>query len=591
MALWKTQPTLRLFVQQPVRVGDTFTATLEVEAGSPVPVEWIDLTLEAVEGWSVGAGKNRVSRVHRYPSLVARVVGEAELSGTSRHQVTFSIPATQPPSRDGGTAYVRYSLYAQASIPWWPDARSRWPLQVRAQIHDASASPAVVQSQASELLEISLESQRIANGGVVGGLLAIKKPEPTPRVVDVTLREVLTLVSWNGFERVRFGSGYTVAVTLTPEVGKAPFRFRFADAAPSFRGETFRHEWELLIAPRYGGLFAALQGESVRVPVEMIESPALAERSERLIAPSVGDTRLGELVASVARRRPGWSADGSRLERTLESAFGSIDARLEWVSLDAGTYLRATIEPPRLGLGLHVGRAALFDRLLGDLEVGVAAWDSAHHVEVREAAQGKAFLAPIALASSSLEMTASDDTIELQRVDPTIDASSLEAFVDEIDAVLGELAGALAAIPPPTGTSVDRTEASRLAKLSHGTFHPGDLALRGRVDDRMFEAGLVFEGSRAVALRVQVSPLPEGTLHVGPGRDDLSLAGVPRAARSSVAALAPGITLAIEGGRGQILVPAPTTPLFGVDHERSIAFAGLLVGLARSLSPEAGPFR
>jgi hypothetical protein len=138
---------------------------------------------------------------------------------------------------------------------------------------------------------------------------------------------------------------------------------------------------------------------------------------------------------------------------------------------------------------------------------------------------------------------------------------------------------------------VDRTEASRLAKLSHGTFHPGDLALRGRVDDRMFEAGLVFEGSRAVALRVQVSPLPGGTLHVGPGRDDLSLAGVPRAARSSVAALAPGITLAIEGGRGQILVPAPTTPLFGVDHERSIAFAGLLVGLARSLSPEAGPFR
>ena len=53
MALWKTQPTLRLFVQQPVRVGDTFTATLEVEAGSPVPVEWIDLTLpdgQAVRG-------------------------------------------------------------------------------------------------------------------------------------------------------------------------------------------------------------------------------------------------------------------------------------------------------------------------------------------------------------------------------------------------------------------------------------------------------------------------------------------------------------------------------------------------------------
>ncbi len=138
--------------------------------------------------------------------------------------------------------------------------------------------------------------------------------------------------------------------------------------------------------------------------------------------------------------------------------------------------------------------------------------------------------APIALAASGLAMSATDDAIELERRDTTIDHTSLTEFVDEIDTVLTEMPGALAAIPPPSGTSVDRTEAIRLARLSRGTFHPGDLALRGAIDERSFEAGLVFEGTRPVVLRVTVTSLPEGSLHVGPGRDTQALAALPEAA-------------------------------------------------------------
>ncbi len=596
MALWKTQPALSLFVPQPVRVGQPFSVRLHVEANEAVPVEWIDLTLEAVEGWAVGSGKNRVSRMHRYSKLVARVVDETELSGTSDYRATFEIPATQPPSSQGGTAYVRYTIHAQASIPWWPDARASWPLAVRAASRPATAAPAVLQASASELLDISLESQRVAATGIVGGILATKKALDAPLVVDVTLREVLRLYSWNGYERVRHGRGFTTAVTLSPATGgQAPFRFRFDDAAPTFAAETFAHGWELAFAPRHGNVFAAVVGmlssSVVRVPLEMVESDELASVSERLVAPSVGDARVSEILGHVARARPTWAIDGMRIERTLESSFGPVDARIEWISRESGTFLRAVIEPPRLGLSLRVRSAAMLDRLLGDTTVGVAEWDAKHHVESREGPQAIAFLAPLALAAARLSMSANDDTIELERPDPTIDQASLTTFVDEIDALLAEVPAALTAIPPPAGTSVDRTEATRLARLTRGTFHPGDLALRGTIDERGFEAALIFEGPRAVALRIAVTDAPTGTLHVGPERDEAALRDVPQASRAMVAALPPGLTISIDDGRAQAVLPAPSTPHFGVDHERSLSLATTLVALARSLSPDAGPFR
>lgn len=592
MALWKTQPTLQLFTSLPVRSGETLGVRLVVDAKEAVPVEWIDLTLEAYEGWAVGSGKSRVSRSHRYPKLVARVVGETELHGQSEYHATFDIPATQPPSSEGSTAHVRYALHAQASIPWWPDARATWPVLVRGRSVPASAAPAVVQGNASELLDISLESQRVAATGIVGGLLALKRTLEAPIVVDVTLREVLRLYSWNGYERVRQGRGFTTSVTLGPLAGaQVPFRFRFDDAAPTFRAETFRHDWELVVAPRRGFIEWLASSGTVQVPIEMVESDELARVSERLVAPSVGDSRLAEIVATVARARPAWAAEGMRLERAQESPFGSVDARIEWVSRESGTFLRAVIEPPRLGLGLRVGAAAMLDRLLGDTSVGVAQWDANHHVEAREGAQAVALLAPIALVAPRLSMTATDDVIELERRDEINDHQTLGEFVDEVDAVLAELSGALAAIPPPAGTSIDRTEAARLARMTRGTFHPGDLALRGTIDERAFEACLVFEGPRAVALRVLVNNVAEGTLHVGPRRDLASLAEVPETSRAMVAALPVGLTLSIESGRAQAFLPAPQGQHFGVDHQRSLSLATMLVGLARSLSPERGPFR
>jgi len=597
MSPWKTRPALRLFAPARMHVGEAFVATLEVEATEAVDVEWIELTLDAVEGWSVGAGKNRVSRVHRYPKLVARVCEGAILAGTSRYEARFEIPATQPPSRGGGTAYVRYVVSAQASIPWWPDARQSWPITVRAASRPAEAQPVVIAPTASEHFEVSLESRRIATEGVVGGLLAVKKPwAQGPLVVDVMLREVLTLSSWTGFERVRHGAGFTTSVTLSPELGgKAAFKFSFGDVAPSFVAETFRHDWELVVGPRFGNFFSAVAGvfsdQGLRIPVELVESPSLAAVSPTLVPPSVGDSRLAELYAHVARLRPTWMANGLALERTLDSAFGPIEARVEWIAMESTTLLCATLEPPRLGLGLQVGVAGTFDGLFDDVKVGVADWDARHRVQAREPRQAVAFLAPIALADRTCSMFASDDSLVLRRPDRVVDAASLGSFVDDIDVVLERLATGLEAIPPPQGSSVDRTEAARIARLHHGTFHPGDLSLRGVLGEHAFESTLVLSGTLVLGQQVVVRPLPAGTLHVGPGRDVASMAAIPEHLRPVIASLPAAVTLAIEGGTGIVRIAGIPGQTFPVDHQRTVSLAGMLVMLARSFTPSRGAFR
>jgi hypothetical protein len=594
MPFWKTQPTLRLYCAPNVRLGEPFEVSLEIEAGAPVEVDWVDLGLQCVEGWAVGSGKNRVSRTHRHPTLTARVLGPTVLSGTSRHPVRFELPLGQPPSHEGGSAYARYALHAQASIPWWPDARVSWPLAVRDRAWHAEPSPAVL--TASNLIDVALDSQRIALGGIVGGVVAVKRSWDGPPIVDVTLREVLELVSWNGYVRTRHGRRYNVSVNVGPELGgKAPFRFRFGDVPPTFETKTFRHRWELVLTPRHGGVLAALPGtfgaHDVVVPVQVVESPSLAARSPTLVAPSIGDSRMQELLAEVVRSRPGWHVEGLALERAAEGPHGAIEVRVEWTPRERATYLRAALEPPSLGLGLRIGPAGLLDALKADVSVGHPAWDAARRVDAREPTQASAFLAPLVAIAGETLVSGTDDLLELERIDPTVSAESLAAFVDLVDLVVAAMPQALAAIPPPRGTSCDRAAALRAARLVRGTFHPGDLALCGFLDERTLDARLVFEDGEAKALRIDVAPVPEGTLHLGPGRDVASLASLPEAARSIAASLPAAVTIAIAGGRARVWVAAIPGMLFHVDHERVLELAEKAVMLARSLGAERGPFR
>ena len=80
----------------------------------------------------------------------------------------------------------------------------------------------VLAPTASNLLDVALDSHHIAVGGVVGGVVAVKRPWDGPPIVDVSLRELLQLVSWNGHVRTRHGRRYTVSVNVGPELTSSP---------------------------------------------------------------------------------------------------------------------------------------------------------------------------------------------------------------------------------------------------------------------------------------------------------------------------------------------------------------------------------
>jgi hypothetical protein len=96
------------------------------------------------------------------------------------------------------------------------------PLAVRDRARHAEPSPVVLAPTASNLLHVALDSHHIAVGGVVGGVVAVKRPWDGPPIVDVSLRELLQLVSWNGHVRTRRGRRYTVSVNVGPELTSSP---------------------------------------------------------------------------------------------------------------------------------------------------------------------------------------------------------------------------------------------------------------------------------------------------------------------------------------------------------------------------------
>jgi len=112
--------------------GQRLTATLICDTDRPLQASQLSVTLRGVA--------QHEDRKRPVIELVARLDSVPTLApGRSRIPYHFDLPPWLPPSFDGHSFSITYRIHARVDLPWWPDARAAWKLDLDS-LPGASAS-------------------------------------------------------------------------------------------------------------------------------------------------------------------------------------------------------------------------------------------------------------------------------------------------------------------------------------------------------------------------------------------------------------------------------------------------------------------
>ena len=569
MTLLKTRPTIELLLPRSITIGSRFEAEVRLQAPEDVEVEHVHVDLRCKAGWTIGSGKSQVSRYDELLGLRAKPFSGPKLTrGDHSFRATFELPPHLPPSYEGGVASVRWTMDVEVSIPWWPDARSHHGITVRLpDAHTADPRPAIFRTQESHRgaprIEASLASSAIAPGGRVAGavaLLGFDAEHPFP--IRVGLLEHETLVTRSDYARSRPGRSWFVKVESPAGDHARPTPFEFLipnEVVPDFRCPPFAHEFRLEIEVKTG-LFSS---SKLTIPVVVANDRVLKDESSKLIAPSVGASRLAEIGGEVAVRR-GYAIDADTLTRNFEIGGLPVGIGVRHESrAGEGTLLVADLTFPRLGLDLAVepqtGIAGYFAR---DIEAGEPLWDRLHRVSARDDVQTSAWLKTLLPRLDPDDWTferVGDESARLSVQDAALTAESLDAFVLRVERVAQAIASVIGLVPPPTGVDVGPEWTSLAARLG-ARFVVGDLAID---DGKLGNTKVVLETRwESVPLHViEVSPDPplpeEVSFAFAAPKTDVARSTELSADVIAVLARLPGdaMNLRISGGTAKIELP------------------------------------
>jgi hypothetical protein len=180
-----------------------------------------------------------------------------------------------------------------------------------------------------------------------------------------------------------------------------------------------------------------------------------------------------------------------------------------------GTFLVARVTYLPLGLGLSVTPSSTLRELLTrDIQVGNPAWDRAHHVEAREAAQAMPFVrATLPAPAVGALVRWSDDELVAEHSIGGIEGADLASIEIGLESLASAITAARAVIVPPAGVTAEMGAWQQLAERLNGRLVVGDLSIRGgTLDLQPIEVALVFDkDGRATATRVDVgTEQPDG---------------------------------------------------------------------------------
>ena len=598
-----------------------FCVTIVAVARRPVPVEFVDVTLQGAESTRIGSGQYQQSQTRIIVRLYARVSEACELpAGRTEYRCRFTLPPDSPPSYHGTGASVTYKMSVRVSIPWWPDAKPSFWINVSPLAPPLVKGRPVLYSTEPDgptgkepHMEVSLSDDTVLSGGTVHGAVALHNVAFNSYH---GLRAVLT-----GYETVSVGSRtnrhkarrypFDIPFTNPAEGQSIPFSLRIPAGVPaSYRSKLWRTNWTLQMQAQ----LRWRRDLVAEVPLQMQPRPHIKGVLDRQFhaPPSVGEERMLSVWRRVAEGS-GYTFDGQALARTVGQV--NVTVAREHHGGD-GIFVVAVLDFDSLHLRLQVQQARGLKLLGGGLSLGQGDWDRKYHVTGRERAQLHALLCglpdvpqttmaqdgqdPSSLVQLLWRATTvelSDDRFAVLWRDAGQSEASLRRITEHAVAVARQLQRARVKIPAPAAMARATGAWAELAGKLHGPLEHARMAIRGKfqgipceVITRWTPGGEPLHTELSLRPSLGISSSFQLELQVEQGEfagDTAAIAELPGPARELLAGVTEGAhALRLTADAVTLLLDAPLMNP-GPVYER----LALLARLLAAVQPNAGPYR
>lgn len=609
------KPRVQVTVPAPLVIGGDAVVDLEIEVDAPLRVNEVVAHLWVRQGWSLSEGSSSVGFDRDRELRRWRLCGEGALAPGRPlvSRIAFPLSVELAPSHRFPFARAALRLTVELDLPWALDRRHDFALEARAPVPSpVPRTPVIVHSADrregadAPRIELSLASSTIIAGEVLVGSIALYHLDDR-RAVDLTFVPHLRLFG-AGAPRPWRAPGRAFRIALPADHGgkAVPFTIALpADLPPTFRSRTHALDWEVVAST--GGLLVS--EHALRHPVVVLDRAASATAAPLVTPPRLGEDRVATLFAAAAARA-GWRVMPPAADEPIAIARGYAGGELRLAydyRGDAGTFVVARVEHRPLGLGLSVVPSTLVHHLFWhDVEVGLAAWDRAHRVEVRDPAQAVPFLREVVPqldeAGDLGRLRSWDDRVlVLERAAGVAADGDLAASMAALARLADGIVAARARIAPPAAAPADLAAWRGLATWLEGDLCPGDLSVRGALDGRPVTLELARSGGRPTRLVATVgSPATASeaaravVLTLDQPLADVLAAGTPEPVVLAVAAWPTDVRhVAVADGvaTGQVALAGEGTAPVALDPAGARALVLALRGLLTALEPATTPYR
>ncbi len=481
MGVVKHRPKVTLLVRREIEPGETVHGRLLIDAKRDVRVNGVSVVVR-------GELRNANGDASGIVSLRAEPLGPDNLrAGRTELSFLFTLPQWAPSTYSGRMFSVRYTATVVIDVPWWPDRRAAFELNVAERRIDApDPEPVLVSTHppgpvANEPhVEVSLANRHVAQGDVLAGAVALGNVAFN-RFDAIELRLVATErsdhVTW---PRAAEAHAYSLTIPVTePREGEPiDFRLRVPKDAPVSRRSLGGYfvDWHLRVRARLGWR------SDVVVPIALTVLP-------RAFAKPLSDNRAAVPSVGSDRAIKAWTAAAERhgLAFVDDTLHGSIAGTTVTIRRDhrgrGGIYLVAELAYPTLGLDLSIVPASLLGPSARDgVQLGHASWDDAHRATSRDLGQLERAARLLGNALARAVNVQMDDTrARLERATSGVDRKTLVAFADMAALLARSLPDVRTAAGPPTAARDTVDDWRALAAELGGALRETDLHVSAQV--------------------------------------------------------------------------------------------------------------